>query len=407
MDEPYGSTIVVKAACFLGRNRYCARMSEFDSIRPFHDHEVPQVVERIVNHPELPKAAANIVMPEAFRASGFGAWLASWVVRHKTRHLSSIHDCQMLMARYFKDLITETTHGLSASGIENLDTEKPYLFMSNHRDIVMDSSLLNFLLHQSGHQTCRMAVGDNLLEHELAADLMKLNKSFVVERGISGTRAAYKVLGRTSSYIRQSIEEGASVWIAQKEGRAKDGWDRTDPALLKMLSLAHKSDGSTANNEAALNQMVSQCRLIPVSVGYELDPCACAKAHELRVTDEEGVYTKADEEDVQSIVAGLVGQKGRVHLHFGDRIEGHFSSPQALADAIDRSILGHMRVYPTQVRAARLLGDESTETEAVSEIREVMEIFDVELDQCPEAERGFYLLQYANLIRNRRDCGVS
>ena len=379
-------------------------MSEFEQIRPYHDHEVPEVVERIVNHPELPVAAAKILMPDLLKSTGMGAWLAHLLVRHKTKNLRSVHDCQMLLAGYFEDLIASTTQGLTVSGLEQLEPGKPYLFMSNHRDIVMDSSLLNFLLHQSGHQTSRMAVGDNLLTHDLAADLMRLNKSFVIERGVSGTRAAYKVLVRTSNYIRHSIlDEGASIWIAQKEGRAKDGWDRTDPALLKMLALAHKNAETKGDGIA---EMLSAYSLVPVSVGYELDPCATAKAHELYVTETEGSYDKAEEEDVQSIITGLVGQKGRVHIHFSSPLNQDVESPQDLALAIDQAVIGNMRIYPTQVKAAELLGDVHTLAPSVPELESVMSRFTADYERCPETEKSYYLTQYANVIRNRLELGM-
>ena len=379
-------------------------MSEFDQIRPYHDHEVPEVVERIVNHPELPKAAAKILMPDLLKTSGLGAWLAHLLVRHKTKHLKSVRDCQLLMAGYFEDLVAQTTQGLTVSGLDQLDRAQPYLFMSNHRDIVLDSSLLNFLLHQAGHQTSRMAVGDNLLTHDLAADLMKLNKSFVIERGVSGTRAAYKVLTRTSNYIRHSIlEEGVSIWIAQKEGRAKDGWDRTDPALLKMLGLAHKSGDASGDG---ITELLASYQLVPVSVGYELDPCATAKAHELYITERDGSYAKAEEEDVQSIVTGLVGQKGRVHIHFSPPIADEIDNPQALAHAIDCAVMGNMRIYPTHTRAVELLGTADNVTPMVREIESVMKIFDRDLNACSEGERPYYLSQYANVVRNRSELGV-
>lgn len=379
-------------------------MSEFDNIRPYQDHEVPDVVRRIVSHPELPRAAAKILMPELLKSTGLGAWLAHTMIRYKTKNLKSVHDCQMLLAGYFEDLIAQTTRGLTVTGLEHLEKDRPYLFMSNHRDIIMDSSLLNFLLHQAGHQTSRMAVGDNLLTHELAADLMKLNKSFVVERDVSGTRAAYNVLVRTSKYIRQSIEEGVSIWIAQREGRAKDGWDRTEPALLKMLGLAHKEEDAAGDG---IEQMLARYSLVPVSVGYELDPCAASKAHELCVTERDGAYAKAEEEDVQSIITGLVGQKGRVHFHFGEPVKSRYDTPRDLASAIDRAVIGNIRIYPTQTRAAELLGDEQIEEAAVQALDGVMTIFDSELQACPEAERPYYLLQYANVIRNRVELGLT
>ena len=272
-------------------------MSDYDNIRPFHDHEVRSVVRRLLANPELPKAACRLVMPSILHDTWIGEQLTWVLLKVRTAHLSSVHDCQQFIAPYFSKVIESTITELTFSGMERLDREKTYLFISNHRDIVMDSSLLNYLLHTHGHSTSRMAVGDNLLTNELAADLMRLNKSFVIERDVSGAKATLKVLNRTSSYIRHSLDEQVSIWIAQREGRAKDGWDRTEPALIKMLSLAFRDDQTDA-----LNALFDYAEIIPVSVSYELDPCALPKAHELFVVDRDGQYDKSSEEDVNSIV---------------------------------------------------------------------------------------------------------
>ena len=379
---------------------YSRPMSEFDGIRPYHDYEVPEVVARIVEHPELSPAAARLIMPRRLQESVLGKWLAGMLLRSRARGLRTVEDCQQVIANYFEKLIEQTTLGVSVTGIENLSADGSYLFVSNHRDIVLDSSLLNYKIHQAGLRTSRMAVGDNLLTHELAADLMKLNKSFVVERGARGTREGYRILTRTSRYIRHSLLEGESVWIAQREGRAKDGWDRTDPALLKMLSLAYRDE------DDSLNAMVAHNRIVPVAITYELDPCAMAKAHELYVTETEGHYAKSAQEDVQSIITGLVGPKGRIHLHIGTPIEGEFAKPGELAGQIDKQIVGGLRVFPTHVRAAQLVGDIGVESAQVDSSEKAMALFNKQRRRCPEHARGYWLLQYANLVRNRRDLGV-
>jgi 1-acyl-sn-glycerol-3-phosphate acyltransferase len=376
-------------------------MPEYDRIRPFNDHEVATVVERVVKNPNFGKAASKLVMPEMLQGTNIGEWITSQVLRHKTRHLRTVHDCQLFIADYFERLIDETIDELTVSGIEHLDKSRCYLFMSNHRDIVMDSGLLNFLIHSAGHETCRMAVGDNLLTNELAADLMRLNKSFVVERNVSGARATMNALTLTSRYIRHSVEEGVSIWIAQREGRAKDGWDRTDPALLKMLGLAYRED------KDPLERLLEQVTIVPVSISYELDPCALRKAHELSVVAEHGQYDKSDEEDLQSIVLGMVGWKGRVHLHFNEPLEGQFDSPEELALGIDRSILGGMRLFPTHVMAAKMLGDHVPDSADVETKPEIMRRFDEQLAACPEPEREYVLVQYANVLRNRKDLGIA
>ncbi len=375
-------------------------MSEYDDIRPYYDDEVPAVVARVVENPEFGKAASKLAMPGLLQGTRLGEWISAQLLRLKTRHLTTVRECQLLVAEYFERLIDETIEELTVSGLDRLDPARHYLFISNHRDIVMDSSLLNYLIHQAGHETCRIAVGDNLLTNDLAADLMRLNKSFVVERSVSGAKATLNALSRTSAYVRHSLDDDVSIWIAQREGRAKDGWDRTDPAMLKMLALAYKENGSP------INDLVRGAVIVPVSISYELDPCAPSKAHELAVTDTQGGYDKSDAEDVQSIVLGMVGYKGRVHLHFGDPIEGEVEGPDALALTIDRAIMAGMHVFPTHEAAAAALGDESAISSDDKAVARVTEAFNRQINDTPERERDYLLLQYANILRNRKDLGV-
>jgi len=371
-------------------------------MRPYNDQEVPGVVRRVVGNPEFAQAASRLVMPAFLRGTGFGDWVTSALLRLKTRHLQTVSDCQLFIADYLERLINETTQGLTCSGLESLDRQGVYLFISNHRDILLDSTLLNFLIHKAGHKTCRMAVGDNLLSNELAADLMRLNKSFIVERNVVGAKATLTVLMRTSNYIQHSLDEGASIWIAQREGRAKDGWDRTDPALIKMLALAYKKEPDP------IVSFLQRVKLIPVSISYELDPNAQRKAHELSVIDHDGVYDKSADEDLQSMILGLLGQKGRVHLHFGEPIVGAIDTPEALASAVDVSVMRGMRIYPTHVAAAEALGAKlGDEDQAdVPELGDVMSAFRAQIGGCPDLERDFLLRQYANVLLNRRALGA-
>jgi len=373
-------------------------MQEFDSIRPYRDDEVPGVVARVLANPELGKAAARILMPGVLRERLFGELLANLLLRFKTRGVRSVADCQMLVAGYFEQLVESTFEAVSVTGLDALDTGGTYLFMSNHRDIVLDSGLLNLRIYRAGHATCRMAVGDNLLQNALAADLMRLNKSFIVERQVTGAKATLAALTRTSQYIRHSLQEGASVWIAQREGRAKDGWDRTDPALLKMLALAYK------DHEVPLQQLLTQVRLVPVSISYELDPNALRKAHELKIRADQGGYEKSPVEDVDSMIMGILGAKGRAHLSFGVPLVAADVvgfEPEQVAMQLDRTIVGGMRVFPTHVAAAAALGDPVTQPAAVPPVPAIMAAYEAQVAACPEPERQHLLLQYANLLRNR------
>ncbi|MBT7334475.1 MAG: hypothetical protein HN856_08895 [Gammaproteobacteria bacterium] len=380
-------------------------MQDYDSIRPFNDQEVRPVIQRVLRNPEFGQAASRVVMPKALQGSTFGNALTIFLLRQKTKDLNTVADCQNLVKHYFRRLVANTISDLTVSGLQDLDPQETYLFISNHRDIVMDSGLLNFLLHDGGHDTCRMAVGDNLFGHELAADLMRLNKSFIVERNLTGVRATLNSLNRTSHYIRHSLSEGASIWIAQREGRSKDGWDRTDPALLKMLALAYK-----AEDAEPLKNMIAKTSLVPVSISYELDPCALRKAHELSVIDRDGAYAKQDEEDLQSIITGIVGFKGRVHLHFGLPIRSPVVDPVELALTLDRQILSNMRIYPTHVAAARMLSELDAESRdllpAVPESAATMMKFEAQIQACPTQEQPFLLKQYANPLLNRQALGL-
>ncbi|MGD8417886.1 MAG: glycerol acyltransferase, partial [Pseudomonadales bacterium] len=254
-------------------------------------------------------------------------------------------------------------------------------------------------LHKAGYATPEAAVGDNLFSDPVAADLMRLNKSFMIERSVTGKRAAYRALTRTSRYIRYALDARHSVWIAQREGRAKDGFDRTDPALLKMLALAWRKE------VASLGALLELINLVPVAISYELDPCDRLKAHELAVREREGTYRKAPNEDLTSILEGLKGFKGRVHVHFGAPMQGSFDSVDDLAEALDREIVGGLRVFPTQAAAARQLA--FTPIPATPDwLPEVKTAFEDRLADCPPGERPFLLAGYGNLIKNRNELGL-
>ena len=376
-------------------------MQDFEAIRPYQDEEVEGVVARLVRDANLIHGASVFLAP---RLAGIwpaaADWLAARLLIHNTRKISSVGDVQSFLKDYMTRLINESIAELTVSGLDELDTDQAYLFISNHRDIMMDTGLLNYVIYQAGYQTARSAVGDNLLSEAYAADLMRLNKSFVIHRSVTGSRAVYAVLSRTSEYIRHSLECGHSIWIAHREGRSKDGFDRTEPALLKMLALAYRSEIDTVGD------LLKNVKLIPVSISYELDPCDRRKAHELTVLARDGEYRKSKDEDLISIVEGMTGFKGRVHLHFSKPMTGEYKEADSLALAIDRAIIGGMRVFPTQAAAARELGYTSV-PDAGSWLPEVESAYSERLAAAPASERAQLLAGYGNLIRNRNELGIS
>ena len=371
-------------------------MDDFDAIRPYRDDEVPATVARLVEDPDFCHAAALFFLPRL--TAGFpalGHVLAGRHVRRKAANLNTVRDVQTLMSRYMNAVIEKTIFDFTVDGLESLVPGRPYLFVSTHRDIMMDSGLMNFAIHRAGHETSHIAVGDNLFGEPYAADLMRLNKSFMVERSVTGTKAVYQALRRTSAFVRASLEEGVSVWIAQREGRSKDGLDRTAPALIKMLALAH--DGELANP----GNLCERVRIVPVAITYEIDPCAPRKARELYITDREGCYDKPEGEDLASIVDGMLGFKGRVHLHFGARVRGDLADAEALAFEIDRCIVEGLKVFPTHLEAARRSGLEELPAGEPEDAR-ISAVFAEQVESCPPEHRSFLFDQYANLVRNKQ-----
>ena len=368
-------------------------METYNDIRPYRDDEVASVISRLVADPEVIDSTAAFLFPKGNRWIPFlTRFIARRVIQKATAPLKSVKDLQVLLSSYFERMVRTTTDGLSCVGLEKLDKEKSYLFISNHRDIAMDSGFINYALWSNGFNTSQIAVGDNLFSQGFQADLMRLNKSFVIVRKAKGVKAQFAALSRTSAYIRYVLEKGESVWIAQREGRSKDGIDRTEPAILKMFMLAHRAE------TRLFREWLDQVNLVPVSVSYEIDPCASRKARELYMLDRYGQYEKAVDEDVQSIVEGITGYKGRVHVNFGAPVRGDFDDADSLARVLDREIVGGLATFPTFLEADALekgeLGGQL--------VGRVKTSFESALKILPQDYQQHFLLQYANQLRNKQ-----
>jgi hypothetical protein len=371
---------------------------EFDPIRPYRDDEVPAVLRRLGHDPGMIRDIARYATPSLSR------WLppiARWRVGNKLRaalaDVETVDAFQGKLATLFDRMIEATTDGFTVTGMQRLDPICNYLFISNHRDIALDSGFVNVALYRAGHATTRMAFGDNLLQTGYAADVMRLNKGFIVERGKKAGKVAFASMSLTSRYIRHSIETGNSVWISQREGRAKDGLDVTEPALIKMLSLAFRSD------VPELAAVVERLSVVPVAVSYELDPCDEMKARELLAIEQQGVYQKAPDEDLRTIVAGVTGAKGRVHVSFGAPLAGEFADADIVAAEIDRQIALGYRLFPTHLHAARLAGLECPgEPPSGGRLAE----FQGRLQLIPPALREQVIRQYANPVARAIDLGI-
>ena len=219
-------------------------MDQFDSIRPYNDNEVASVLQRLLADEEFLSIITQYRFPVASRYLG---WLLRPIIARKLRHeLSQVNSVASLQERiesYVERSITQATDGISFSGIEHLQLGQAHLYLANHRDIVMDPAFVNYALFQAKHSTPRIAIGDNLLQRPFVSDLMRINKSFIVHRSLTNRREKLSAFQLLSAYINHSIlKDNESIWIAQAEGRAKDGDDRTESAILRMFHLSRKNE---------------------------------------------------------------------------------------------------------------------------------------------------------------------
>ena len=238
-------------------------MNKFDSIRPYEDSEVEAVLSSLSSNANVIRALIDSFDSNLISLLPFKEKIISLYLKHKTKNITSIHEYQNLFESIVSNVVTQSINNLSVSGLENLDKNKGYLFISNHRDITLDSALLNLKLHQSGFQTTNNAVGNNLMNESWASDIMRLNKSFIIDRSDKSKRDIYKSLNLASEFICNSVlNKNESVWIAQKQGRSKDGIDFTDPTVLKMIHLSRRK-------LSRIDECFNNLNVVPVTISYE------------------------------------------------------------------------------------------------------------------------------------------
>jgi hypothetical protein len=378
-------------------------MGEFDAIRPYNDAEVPAVLARLLSDPAFLDILTHFRFP---RMAGAFGWLLKPLIARRLRKefagVSCVSTLQDKVEYYVDHTIDRATDGVTYTGVEQFKSGSAYLFLANHRDIVMDPAFVNYAVYHAGLPTPRIAIGDNLLQKPFVSDMMRLNKSFIVHRSITGRReklAAYQLL---SAYINHSIRNDcASIWIAQAEGRAKDGDDRTDSAILKMFHMSRKDEPFGA--------VIQSLNLSPVSISYEYDPCDQAKARELYIRATTGTYSKAPGEDDVSIAQGITGYKGRVHINFAPPVSEYFEDTKQLAAEIDRQILGGYRLFPVHYLAYAQWADadpqlqvpRAAEVFPADELARAQAEWQRRLDACPVEHQPYLVLQYAMPVRNQ------
>lgn len=367
------------------------------SLDLYTDEEVQQGIQEIFQHEKF-MAGMKAFLP---------APLFDHIIKAKDE-VKSIYDFQANITRPFLKTIQDISISeLSSSGLENLNQQDKYLFISNHRDIVLDSAYLNLLLFENQISTSQIAIGDNLMKNRASELLFRINKSFVVKR--EGTpRELYAHSIELSNYIQRMIlEKVDSVWIAQREGRAKDGNDRTQQGLLKMISL---SGGKN------VKEHFQSLKVIPVAISYEFDPTGLLKTQEYLNKKKDPNFKKSFKEDLNNMLLGIRGEKGKVHFNFGkplteelEILETAKNSKQKLeflTEIIDRSIHTNYQLNPVNYVAYDLLhqSERFADRYTVEEKAKYHSFFQTQIDQinAEDQEEGTqYLLgMYANPVLN-------
>ncbi len=363
----------------------------FDDIRPYRDDEVVAVIEKLINESGLQASIASLKMPRLYQAlPTIACAIVKWSLKFRAQKFNSIDEIQIEVAKYLHYLIKSSTAGFTFSGIDNFDNTKPALFISNHRDIVLDVALVNLALYKSGISTVEAAVGDNLLHQPWVADLMRINKSFIVKRSAENKRAMLNASKQLSAYIHDTVaNRQQNIWIAQREGRAKDGIDKTNSALISMLLLNKAKPTPIAEYLAELN-------IVPVSISYEFDPCDSDKAIELAERAATGSYHKQEGEDLKSITQGLIGQKGRVHIEFCPPILGDYADSKAIAAAIDKEIISNYKLYDSNLVAHATLNQQATDNSVLEQLNKRMESLTSE-------QQHWLLTMYANPVKAKQE----
>lgn len=373
-------------------------MSQFDSIRPLYDAEANAAIRRILDDPML-EAMMNFTFPTDSKEH----WKDLMV------HTHSLRDFQVnFIYPGIKKVLEKSSEGLTTGGFEQLKSNTAYLFISNHRDIILDTSLLNSCLYENGLILTTSAIGDNLIQKPFLHTLSRLNRNFAIKRGLQG-RSLFESSQMASEYIRKSLlSENRSVWTAQREGRTKDGNDATHRGVLKMLTLSEDRDNPFGYFE--------KIKVVPISISYEYDPTDVLKMGEWLAKSRDEKYVKGENEDFLNLLRGIIGTKKRIHLQINGVIDKEIKEISAmdlnqpdklskLAETIDQKIWSGYKLWPSNYIAHDLLyGDEEyiafyTESEKKS--------FENRMKEKVNTKNEFliksFLSMYANPVNNQKD----
>ena len=319
---------------------------KYDSIRPYEPEELPEVYGRLIADEQFKTVVGKIFPQVPFEA------LAAKLMQCKTNLEFQIAFCYP----FLKDLLSKASKGCDID-ISAIDISRRYTFVSNHRDIVLDSALLDVMLIDSGFKTtCEIAIGDNLLAAPWIEDIVRVNKSFIVKRS-AGIREMLVNSRTMAEYMHIVInEKHDNIWIAQREGRAKDSDDRTQESIIKMMAMG---------GEGSVTERLQQLHIVPVAISYEYDPCDWLKAQEFQLKRDVVGWKKTKADDVLSMQTGIMGYKGRIHYHCEPCIDDFLASipedtPKTdifriIAEHIDKGIHANYRLFPNNYIAVDIL----------------------------------------------------
>lgn len=371
-------------------------MSKFDSIRHYQDHEVNEVLKQISKHPMI-KALMGFTFPDKKEEE----WMEA------LREVKSIQQFQDEFAYHsIQRILEKSSSGLTTSGFEKLEKDTPYLYISNHRDIIMDTSLLNVALKDHGLIMTASAIGDNLVQKSFLLALAKVNRNFLVKRGLP-PRELLESSKIMSEYIHHLLtKENRSVWIAQREGRTKDGNDATHQGVLKMLGMA--------SDEPNIMDYFKKIKIVPVSISYEYDPTDALKMPQIIAKANNEDYIKDRNEDFINLYSGIIGQKRGIHIHIGDVLNHELDEVanstdkinkqmQGVANIIDQSIVANYRLWPTNYIAYDILNNSSRFADKYTE--QAKQLFErrleLRVDKCNKVVVENFLAMYANPVINK------
>lgn len=372
-------------------------MSQFDTIRPFYDAEANAAIHKIIDDPML-----EAMMSFTFPTDTTERW------KDLMLHTHSLRDFQVnFIYPGVQKVLEKSSAGLSTGGFEDLESNTAYLFVSNHRDIILDTSLLNACLYENGLVLTTSAIGDNLIQKPFLHILSRLNRNFAIKRGLKG-RALLESSKLASAYIRKSLlSENRSVWTAQREGRTKDGNDSTHRGVLKMLTLSEEGPDSFCFFE--------KIKVVPISISYEYDPTDVLKMPELLAKARDEKYIKSENEDFLNLLRGIIGTKKRIHLQINGVIDKEIkeisgmdiSQPDKLtqlASVIDHKIWKGYKLWPSNYIAHDLLyGDEEyVDYYTAEEKRSFENRLAEKVDSKNEFLVKSFLSMYANPVNNQK-----